>query len=87
MTLEDFLAIFPEDDWSEEDGPVLWHHIGEWGDICEAPIVSCGGSELATHQPWDGYYTHWSKLPPMRRWPLWSLQIAPPGSLICDYDW
>lgn len=61
-----------------------WTNTAEF---CEAPIVSYGGEELDGHQPWDGYYTHWSKLPPMPRFPLRSLMIAPPGTLICDEVW
>jgi hypothetical protein len=86
MMLADLLAIYPEDEWYEDLGSVLWHHIDEYGGICEAPIVSCGGDELDGCQPWTGYYTYWSILPPMPQFPLRSLMIAPPGALICDVE-
>lgn len=82
--LSELFEIHPEDEWHEDFGDVLWHHLGEYGDICEAPIVGRGGDELDGMQPWDGYYTHWSKLPPMPRWPLRQLMLAPPGMMICD---
>lgn len=85
-TIADLLKLRPADEWHEDYGDVLWHHIGEWGNICEAPIVSCGGEELDGKQPWEGYYSYWSRLPPMPNWPLRSLMIAPPGMLICDWE-
>lgn len=83
----DLLTLHEADAWNEDHGPVLWHFLDEYGGLCEAPIVSCGGDELDGRQPWDGYYTHWSKLPPMPQYPLRSLMIAPPGTLICDEVW
>lgn len=77
--------IYPESEWYEEDGEVLWHHIDAHGGLCEAPIV-CHGFALDGRQPWPGYYTHWSRLPTLPRFPLRSLMIAPPGALICDWD-
>ncbi len=74
------------EEWSpDDDGPALFHHIGEYGDICEAPIVAGGWEDLEDQQHWPGYYTHWSRLPRMPRFPLRSLKIAPPGSLACDW--
>ena len=77
-------AAHPEDEWHEDHGPVLWHHLDEDGSICEAPIVACGGEELEDQQPWPGYYTHWSPLPLLPQCPVRSVMIAPPGVLICD---
>ena len=79
-------AAFPEEDWHEDHGAVLWHHLDEYGGICEAPIVAYGGDDLETNQPWPGYYTHWSPLPALPKYPVRSVAIAPPGMLICDWE-
>lgn len=73
-------------DWHEDFGSVLWHHLDEYGGICEAPIVSRGDDELDGHQPWDNYYAYWSHLPQMPEFPLRSAMIAPDHHrlLICD---
>lgn len=79
------IALHHIDDWHEDDGPVLWHRIDEWGGLCEAPVVARGDQELDDMQPWPLYYSYWSRLPAMPRFPLRSLMIAPPGALICDW--
>ena len=77
-------AARPDEEWHEDYGPVLWHHLDEWGGICEAPIVACGGWDLDVNQPWPGYYTHWSPLPIFPQYPVRAVKIAPPAFLICD---
>lgn len=79
-------TIRPAHEWIENYGPVLWHHIGEFGELCEAPIVAYGDWDFNGNQPWAGYYSYWSPLPEMPRFPLRSLMIAPPGRLICDQE-
>ena len=81
----DVSTVYSEDAWREDEGPVLWHHIGEYGDLCEAPIVA-DGFELDDKQPWPGYYSHWSRLPYLPQFPIRALKIAPPESLICDWE-
>jgi hypothetical protein len=79
-------AVYAEADWYEDLGPVLWHHLDEWGGLCEAPIVAYGGEDLDDKQPWDGYYSHWSPLPELPQFPVRAAMIAPPGRLICDVE-
>lgn len=78
--------LHEHDTWHEDFGPVLWHHLDEYGGICEAPIVSGGCEELDDKQPWDNYYAYWSHLPRLDRFPLRSAMIAPDHHwiLICD---
>lgn len=80
----DLTVAYPRDEWHEDDGPVLWHILDEWGGLCEAPIVARGDEELEGMDPWPGYFTHWSRLPNMPRFPCRSAKIAPEGALICD---
>lgn len=82
----DLYALHPAEEWHEDYGPVLWHHIDEWGGLSEAPIVASGDDDLDDQQPWRGYYSHWSRLPVMPQFPLRSLMIAPPGALLCDAE-
>jgi hypothetical protein len=83
--IDDVMTVYPADEWHEDHGPVLWHHIGEWGDLCEAPIVATCLEHLEEQQPWPGYYSHWSRLPRLPQFPIRQLEIAPPGMMICDY--
>lgn len=77
--------IYPMAEYSEKDGPVLWHHLNEYGQLCEAPIVA-SLNELDDLQPWDNYYSHWSPLPTLPEYPCWAARIAPDHHrlLICD---
>ena len=84
--LERLKTLHPLADWHEDIGPVLWHCLGEWGDVCEAPIVATGDDDLDSQQPWDGYYTHWSYLPEFPRFPVRAVAIAPPDFLLCDQE-
>ena len=80
----DLTAFIPKDLWHEHIGPVLWHHLGKWGEICEAPIVAVNIEDLEAQEPWDNYFTHWSRLPTVPQHPVRAMMLAPPGMLICD---
>lgn len=83
--LERTLTLRPRDEWHEDYGDVLWHTLDEWGGLCEAPVIARDMDEdLEDKEPWPGYYTHWSHLPRMPRFPLRSAKIAPDTILICD---
>lgn len=82
--MTDLTTLYPRDAWHDDEGPVLWHHLGEWGDICEAPMVATCMEHLEEQEPWDGYFTHWSRLPRLPRFPVRELMLAPQGMLICD---
>lgn len=84
--LQRLMEVHPADQWHEDYGPVLWHHLDEYGGVCEAPIVSCGYEELDDHQPWEGYYTHWSRLPNLPQYPNRQAMLAPEQAMICDWD-
>ena len=49
------------DDYHEDDGPVLWWHLNEWGDVDEPPNVGT----LNEINWWtdENYYAGWSPLP------------------------
>ena len=49
----DSLTAQPIDDWSEEDGPVLWWRFP----VSEPPYV---GTPLDSD--WPGYHTHWTRI-------------------------
>ena len=58
-------ALHPRDTWSEEDGDVLWYRLPiEEPPYCGTPNSSdwpeCPGEPV-----YDGYYTHWQRLPPL----------------------
>jgi hypothetical protein len=62
-------TVHPADDWTEEDGDVLWWHFP----ICEPPIVGSHqgmGTSDRYGKPTDcrrlqesGWLTHWSPIP------------------------
>lgn len=74
----------PRDDWDEDDGPVLWWHLNEWGQVAEAPAVG-GLWEITLTEPWPDYYVAWSPMAPFPCVPV-GLRHAPAGHrlLICD---
>jgi hypothetical protein len=86
--IERISTLHPREAWHEDYGDVLWHHLDEYGGICEAPIVSRGDDELDGHQPWENYYAYWSHLPRMEGFPLRAAMLAPEHHkiLICD-EW
>ena len=71
-TLTEVMTLRPREEWSEEDGNVLWHRVP----IVELPYVGHPNSsdwpeasnmdELENNEGLPpGYYTHWQRLPPV----------------------
>jgi hypothetical protein len=84
--LQSLMEVRPAEDWHEDYGPVLWHHLDEYGGVCEAPIVASGDDDLEAQQPWEGYYTHWSRLPNLPQYPNRQARLAPEQAMICDWS-
>jgi hypothetical protein len=55
-------TLFPESEWHEDYGDVLWHRLDEYGRLCEAPIVAHPLSSNWVEEDM-AEYTHWSLLP------------------------
>jgi hypothetical protein len=63
-TTADLFKLRPRAEWHEDYGDVLWHHLNQYQQVCEAPIVARDtDDDLEDKMPWAGYYTHWSPLP------------------------
>lgn len=71
------------EDWHEDIGPVLWHHLDDRGRVCEAPV--CAG-DPAVVEAWAHYFTHWTLLPDLPLYGERTLQLAARGDLICDQE-
>ena len=56
-------TLRPREEWHEDYGPVLWHHLDQYGRICEAPFVARDDGELEDAEAWPAYFTHWTPLP------------------------
>lgn len=52
--LAEYQDPLPEDEWHEDDGPVLWWKFP----LSEPPYV---GSPI--DNDWPGYHTHWTRIP------------------------
>jgi hypothetical protein len=71
------------EDWHEDIGPVLWHHLDRGGRVCEPPV--CAG-DPAEVEAWAGSLTHWTLLPDYPQFGDRSRQVAPAGDLLCDLE-
>ena len=72
-------------DTYEDHGPVLWHRLDKWNQVCEAPFVATSLDDLEDNEPWEGYYTHWSRLPPFEN----TIVVVSKGlhdfDVVCDH--